>query len=612
MLPQLRFTRAFLALSLALGGVVAGLSASVAVSTAGGVPTYREISITAAKSLGSGSSDILLSSTNTSTFNLVGVTWTAPAAPAGEFMVKTRESGVWSDWVELHYEAEHAPDTGEGAARYGANPLLTDPADGVALRYLGDDATPTDIRLVLIDSRPTSADRTLARNIAAGSGSPESAASASPSPSVSPSASSSPSPSPSPSQTTTYNTSPTGAIVDMPSIVTRAQWGANERIRDSVMDYGTTIKAGFVHHTVSAQDYSAADVPAMLRGIQLYHVNGQGWADIGYNFLVDKFGTLYEGRFGGMNEPVRGAHTLGFNTDTFAVSVIGNYDANRPTATQAAAITDSISHLMAWKFAKYGTSATTTVRLTSASNTGKFNTGQTATLKTISGHRDAVSTACPGRYMYEYLPAIRTATSALLQPGLRDAIVTPRAIEATSASPAVVNVTMPAAAAWQMKVINPLDGTELWATSGTAANTEEMNIEWNRTNSAGEAVGEGTYRLVLSAQVGSTVLPSKSLAVVVGTKANPVKKLKLTNTKKSRVVMTWSAPTAVFPEVIAYYHRVSKDNGKTWGGWKKVTTGQLSVTYKTWKPGSKVIVEVRAKNSVGYSNVVRKTFIPKR
>jgi hypothetical protein len=350
----------------------------------------------------------------------------------------------------------------------------------------------------------------------------------------------------------------------------------------------------------------------MLRGIQLYHVNGQGWADIGYNFLVDKFGTLYEGRYGGMNEVVRGAHTLGFNSDTFAVSVIGNYQDNRPTATQAAAITNSISQLMAWKFAKYGTSATTTVRLTAENNTGKYNSGQVATLRTISGHRDAVSTACPGQYMYEYLPAIRTATSALLQPGLRDAVVTPKAIESASANPAVVNVLMPATAAWQLRVLNPVDGTDLWSTSGTATVTEEMNIEWDRTNSAGLAVGEGTYRMVLSAQVGSTTLPSKSLAVVVGAKANPVKKVKFANTSRKKVVMSWAAPTAVFPEVIAYYHRVSKDGGKTWGAWKKVTPGAMSVTFKTWTPGKKILVEVRSKNSVGYSTAVRKTFTAKR
>ena len=114
-----------------------------------------------------------------------------------------------------------------------------------------------------------------------------------------------------------------------PTIFTREQWGADERMRDGRPSYGS-ISAGFVHHTVNANDYSRDDVPGMLRSIYAYHTQSRGWSDIGYNFLVDKFGRIWEGRYGGVARPVVGAHTLGYNDDSFAMSAIGNFETARP------------------------------------------------------------------------------------------------------------------------------------------------------------------------------------------------------------------------------------------------------------------------------------------
>ena len=118
------------------------------------------------------------------------------------------------------------------------------------------------------------------------------------------------------------------AATGQPKIYTRAQWGADESIRlhecPGGPDYSSTIKIGFVHHTVSTNDYSAAQVPAMIRSFYAYHVLGNGWCDIGYNFLVDRFGRLWEGRYGGIDKAVIGSHTGGFNRNSFAVSMIGD------------------------------------------------------------------------------------------------------------------------------------------------------------------------------------------------------------------------------------------------------------------------------------------------
>ena len=124
--------------------------------------------------------------------------------------------------------------------------------------------------------------------------------------------------------------------VAQPTIYSRAQWGADESIRNkSALRYGT-INGGFVHHTVNANDYTEAQVPAILRSIYAYHVKSRGWSDIGYNFLVDRFGRIWEGRYGGIDKPVVGAHTLNYNEYSFAMSAIGNFE-TRPAARRDAA-----------------------------------------------------------------------------------------------------------------------------------------------------------------------------------------------------------------------------------------------------------------------------------
>ncbi len=183
-------------------------------------------------------------------------------------------------------------------------------------------------------------------------------------------------------------------IAPKPRIYSRAQWGANERMREqSAPDYGK-IKTGFIHHTVNSNSYSKAQVPALLRGIYAYHTQSRGWRDIGYNYLVDRFGRIWEGRYGGVNRPVVGAHTLGYNEYSFAMSAIGNFDIARPPAPIARAY----AQLFAWKLSRYN------IR---ANNTRVFVKDRY--LRAINGHRDVGQTACPGRYLYSQLPSIRTA-----------------------------------------------------------------------------------------------------------------------------------------------------------------------------------------------------------
>ena len=111
-----------------------------------------------------------------------------------------------------------------------------------------------------------------------------------------------------------------------PPIVPRSTWGADERIRRGPPSYAPSVRFAIVHHTAGRNGYSRAEAAAIVKGIQLFHVQGNGWNDIGYNFLVDRFGTVYEGRFGGVDRNVVGAHAQGFNTGSVGVALLGTYE----------------------------------------------------------------------------------------------------------------------------------------------------------------------------------------------------------------------------------------------------------------------------------------------
>ena len=150
--------------------------------------------------------------------------------------------------------------------------------------------------------------------------------------------------------------------------------------------------AGFVHHTVNANDYTRAEVPGLLRSIYAYHTQSRGWSDVGYNFLVDRFGRIWEGRYGGVDRAVVGAHTLGYNDYAFAMSAIGNYDIKQPSS----AMVQAYGALFAWKLSLHGIDASSPRQTVGPDD-----------FPAINGHRDAGSTACPGRYLYAKLGRIR-------------------------------------------------------------------------------------------------------------------------------------------------------------------------------------------------------------
>ncbi|WKX09682.1 N-acetylmuramoyl-L-alanine amidase [Streptomyces sp. NL15-2K] len=194
-----------------------------------------------------------------------------------------------------------------------------------------------------------------------------------------------------------------------PRIVTRRGWGADEKLREKQFIYTKKVKAAFVHHTASGNAYTCAQAPSVIRGIYRYHVKSMGWRDIGYNFLVDKCGNIYEGRAGGVAKPVMGAHTLGFNSNSMGVAVLGSYGSSKPSA----AAVNGIARLTAWKLGLHGANPRGKTYLKSAGG-NLYPKGKNVRLNVISGHRDGFATSCPGGQLYRKLGTAR-ADSARYQ-----------------------------------------------------------------------------------------------------------------------------------------------------------------------------------------------------
>ncbi len=229
--------------------------------------------------------------TDTDKFSMVSVNW-AYDPSVTDTIVQVRvqdDDGDWGEWTEIGTE-EATPDPGSDLSgwRGGTSPLWTGPSHGVEAELVTrSGAQPTDVQLSLVDPGESEADSALQD----------------------------------PDITDTAE-----AAMAMPPVYSRAQWGADEGLMTWTPQYASTIKAATLHHTASGNGYTAEQVPQILRGMYYTHAVTNDWGDMGYNVLVDRFGRLWEGRKGGLASTVIGAHAGGWNTGTFGVSMIGNYD----------------------------------------------------------------------------------------------------------------------------------------------------------------------------------------------------------------------------------------------------------------------------------------------
>jgi hypothetical protein len=301
------------------------------------------------------------------TFHLAAVTWAEPEASL-DVSVRVRSAGTWTEWQTLEPDEGGAGDGGRG----GTVPLMdVAGADGVQVRVASPTGTwPNDVRIDLVDPGQ--------------SGTPTGAESA---------------------------TSAASTVIARPPIISRAEWGADESINSNVPSPARALNMAFVHHTATTNSYGPGDSAAQIRSIYVYHVQGRGWPDIGYNFVVDQYGQVFEGRSGGVDLPEIGAHGGdGFNTGTVGVAALGTFSTSVP-----ALIPEAVSQVIAWKFGLHQVDPYATVRMVSG-GTGnvRWGAGTEVYLPAISGHRHSSFTACPGEALFAALPSVRARVAELL------------------------------------------------------------------------------------------------------------------------------------------------------------------------------------------------------
>jgi hypothetical protein len=319
-------------------------------------------------------------------FNLVGLRWRGPRE--AKLVIRARrDGGRWTPWVRVGVDSDDSPDAGSPERRRHmalSDPLWVGEADqleyrvaarrlvrGVTIHFVNAKGTATAFDRLRSGLRHTvnGAVRAVGAIFGASARAQE--------------------------------------IPTQPEIVSRNEWGASACKPRATPAYGE-VKMAFVHHTVTANDYAPEDSAAIVLGICRYHRNSNGWNDIGYQFLVDKYGQIFEGRAGGVDQAVVGAQAQGYNAQSTGVANLGTFSVRGQTEAGLAAL----ARLLTWKLALHGVLPQSQVVLRSAGGaTNRFGAGTDVTLNAISGHRDADATSCPGDGLYEQLPRLRSLVS---------------------------------------------------------------------------------------------------------------------------------------------------------------------------------------------------------
>jgi N-acetylmuramoyl-L-alanine amidase-like protein len=265
----------------------------------------------------------------------------------------------------------------------------------------------------------------------------------------------------------------TVAAAGLPRIVPRSGWQADESIVRAKPQYADALRMAYVHHTAGTNGYTRLQAPAIVRAIELYHVKGNGWNDIGYNALVDRFGTVYEGRAGGVDRNVVGAHAKGFNTGSFGIAVMGDFR----TADPPAAAVDALVKTLAWRLDLGHVDPLGTFNGISSGNE-RFGPGIPVFLRAVSGHRDTGLTTCPGQKLYDLIPGIAKRVAALGLPKLYAP-----AVAADESGGTRFTARLSSALPWTVRITDPA-GTELGRGEGTGT-----TVDWTWLSDGPVAAG---------------------------------------------------------------------------------------------------------------------------
>lgn len=337
-----------------------------------------------------------------SPFTAAGITWKYTAGvKVVEASLRVREHGKWTAWSDLEVPSLEDAAVRAKGGRDGTEPLLSLGADAVQARVVTDSGdAPQDVRVDLINGGTAAAPVSAPAAASGLAAQPKVAQAAAV---VAPTAV---------AATRAYRPlSVAGEALRPSGIVSRAQWGAQEEYATPSTVRSQSLKAMYVHHTASSNDYTRAQAAQAVRSFYLYHTRSLDWGDIGYHFLIDKYGTIYEGRKGALNDLVLGTQAGGFNTGTIGVSMLGNYETAKPSSAGM----NALRKVLAWKGYAYGLNVQGTTSLTarvSGTSTSRYKNGTAVKVPVILPHRETNNTACPGRNIVSLLPGLRKNVAA--------------------------------------------------------------------------------------------------------------------------------------------------------------------------------------------------------
>jgi len=307
---------------------------------------------------------------------MVALSWdggtSGPAGPASaRLALRSRgPAGSWTDWLPL--APDPADQGGEGAGRVGSDVV-----------WLGSDGA--DTLEVRVDAGPVSGLELLRMRYHEGE----------------------------PVAVEAPPESTSRAAAARPTIRPRSDWASGGwRSGTSGCGSGPSVASRLdhvvVHHTASTNSYTQAQVPGLIDGIYRYHTGSLGWCDIAYNFVVDKYGTIWQGRSGDVTKPVVGGHAMGFNTYSSGVTLLGQFEpgASPAAATPTSAMINSAARLIGWKLSLHGLNPKGSVTVTSGGST-RYSAGTRVTLPVVNYHQQSSTTACPGASVISRMGTIR-------------------------------------------------------------------------------------------------------------------------------------------------------------------------------------------------------------
>jgi hypothetical protein len=410
-------------------------------------------------------------------FTMVGFTWDQSGTEEVPVEVAWGERGAMRGRTTLHADPAEGPDPGseDDGGIDGTQPLWTNEARCVRFRvHLPAGERFDDLRIVFLNTSGTSEDPSRLEVIGNAFVSAWDALAG------------------------VWGPAPAGAMARRPRIITRPEWNADERLRtvncDGQPDYAPKLKMAYVHHTVSTNSYARSEADDIVRGIYSYHVRGRGFCDIAYNFLISKYGDIFEGRYGGVDRPVIGGHAMGFNTGSTGVAALGDFSSRAPSR----ALLRSYRRLLAWRLdvAHLPPRGRTTMVSGGGSST-KYGAGERVRLRVISGHRDTGYTVCPGDRLYGKLPFIRRGAHNIGLPKVWS-------IKRTAGTLTPGEETFRYRAGfsgrlrWWVKITSMPDGTLVRTFTGKA---ERLRVQWDGTNEQGLAVPPGRYDVKIEARI---------------------------------------------------------------------------------------------------------------